>query len=61
MPSVPPSPRTTSDMTKVFCPHCGNKTLKKVAVSVSEDGSLHMHFSCNPKVLNPRGLRVSTG
>ncbi|XP_414227.2 RNA-binding protein NOB1 [Gallus gallus] len=49
--------RTTSDMTKVFCPHCGNKTLKKVAVSVSEDGSLHMHFSRNPKVLNPRGLR----
>lgn len=44
-------------MTKVFCPHCGNKTLKKVAVSVSEDGSLHMHFSRNPKVLNPRGLR----
>ncbi|XP_057240965.1 RNA-binding protein NOB1, partial [Malurus melanocephalus] len=51
--------RTTSDMTKVFCPHCGNKTLKKVAVSVSDDGSLHMHFSRNPKVLNPRGLRVS--
>ncbi|TRZ15438.1 hypothetical protein HGM15179_011685 [Zosterops borbonicus] len=49
--------RTTSDMTKVFCPHCGNKTLKKVAVSVSEDGTLHMHFSRNPKVLNPRGLR----
>ncbi|NXF34841.1 NOB1 protein, partial [Nyctibius bracteatus] len=49
--------RTTSDMTKVFCPHCGNKTLKKVAVSVSEDGSLHVHFSRNPKVLNPRGLR----
>lgn len=48
-------------MTKVFCPHCGNKTLKKVAVSVSEDGSFHMHFSRNPKVLNPRGLRVSTG
>ncbi|NXY18817.1 NOB1 protein, partial [Atrichornis clamosus] len=49
--------RTTSDMTKVFCPHCGNKTLKKLAVSVSDDGSLHMHFSRNPKVLNPRGLR----
>lgn len=60
-PSVPLFPRTTSDMTKVFCPHCGNKTLKKVAVSVSEDGSFHMHFSRNPKVLNPRGLRVSTG
>ncbi|NXD85866.1 NOB1 protein, partial [Halcyon senegalensis] len=49
--------KTTSDMTKVFCPNCGNKTLKKVSVSVSDDGSLHMHFSRNPKVLNPRGLR----
>ncbi|XP_064016278.1 RNA-binding protein NOB1 [Pogoniulus pusillus] len=49
--------KTTSDMTKVFCPNCGNKTLKKVSVSVNEDGSLHMHFSRNPKVLNPRGLR----
>lgn len=58
-PALALSCRTTSDMTKVFCPHCGNKTLKKVAVSVSEDGSLHMHFSRNPKVLNPRGLRVS--
>jgi len=58
-PPLSPSCRTTSDMTKVFCPHCGNKTLKKVAVSVSDDGSLHMHFSRNPKVLNPRGLRVS--
>lgn len=48
-------------MTKVFCPNCGNKTLKKVAVSISDDGSLHMHFSRNPKVLNPRGLRVSGG
>ncbi|NXS55887.1 NOB1 protein, partial [Brachypteracias leptosomus] len=49
--------RTTSDMTKVFCPNCGNKTLKKVGVSVSSDGTLQMHFSRNPKVLNPRGLR----
>lgn len=45
-------------MSKVFCPHCGNQTLKKVAVTLSDDGSLHMHFSKNPKVLNPRGLRV---
>lgn len=51
--------RTTSDMSRVFCSHCGNKTLKKVSVTVSDDGSLHMHFSRNPKVLNPRGLRVS--
>ncbi|KAH0619737.1 hypothetical protein JD844_000681 [Phrynosoma platyrhinos] len=50
---------TTSEMTRLFCPHCGNKTLKKVAVTAADDGSLHMHFSRNPKVLNPRGLRYS--
>lgn len=51
--------KTTSNMNKVFCPHCGNKTLKKLAVTLSEDGSVQMHFSKNPKVLNPRGLRHS--
>uniref|UniRef100_A0A452GSQ4 RNA-binding protein NOB1 n=1 Tax=Gopherus agassizii TaxID=38772 RepID=A0A452GSQ4_9SAUR len=51
--------KTTSDMTRVFCLHCGNKTLKKVAVSVGADGTIHMHFSRNPKVLNTRGLRYS--
>lgn len=45
-------------MNKVFCPHCGNKTLKKVSVTVNEDGGMKMHFSRNPKVLNARGLRV---
>lgn len=45
-------------MNKEFCPHCGNKTLKKLAVTVRDDGSMQMHFSKNPKVLNPRGLRV---
>ncbi|KAF3686155.1 RNA-binding protein NOB1 [Channa argus] len=51
--------KTTSNMTKVFCPNCGNQTLKKVAVTVNEDGTMQMHFSKNPKVLNPRGLRHS--
>nr|XP_020458326.1 RNA-binding protein NOB1 isoform X2 [Monopterus albus] len=51
--------KTTSNMNKVFCPHCGNKTLKKLAVSVGEDGNMQMHFSRNPRVLNPRGLRHS--
>ncbi|XP_063800313.1 RNA-binding protein NOB1-like [Pseudophryne corroboree] len=51
--------KTSSDMTKSFCPHCGNMTLKKVAVSVNEDGSLQMHFSRNPKVLNTCGMRYS--
>ncbi|XP_069595198.1 RNA-binding protein NOB1 [Ranitomeya imitator] len=51
--------KTTADVTKLFCPNCGNKTLKKIAVSVNEDGGLHMHFSRNPKVFNTRGMRYS--
>ncbi|XP_012690118.1 RNA-binding protein NOB1 isoform X1 [Clupea harengus] len=51
--------KTTTNMNKNFCPHCGNNTLRKVAVTISEDGSTQMHFSRNPKVLNPKGLRYS--
>uniref|UniRef100_A0A3B3XYU9 RNA-binding protein NOB1 n=1 Tax=Poecilia mexicana TaxID=48701 RepID=A0A3B3XYU9_9TELE len=51
--------RTTSNMSKAFCPHCGNQTLKKLAVTVGDDGSIQMHFSKNPKVMNPRGTRHS--
>ncbi|XP_049339243.1 RNA-binding protein NOB1 [Astyanax mexicanus] len=51
--------KTTTNMNKTFCPHCGNNTLKKIAVTVNEDGSLQMHFSRNPKVLNPKGKRFS--
>ncbi|XP_023646157.2 RNA-binding protein NOB1 isoform X1 [Paramormyrops kingsleyae] len=51
--------KTTTNMTKIFCPNCGNKTLKKVAVTINEDSSMQMHFSKNPKVLNPRGLKHS--
>ncbi|XP_059488510.1 RNA-binding protein NOB1 isoform X2 [Neocloeon triangulifer] len=45
--------KTTTIMTKVFCPKCGNKTLKRVAVTLNEDGSLEMHFSKRP--LTARG------
>ncbi|XP_069757365.1 RNA-binding protein NOB1 isoform X2 [Narcine bancroftii] len=51
--------KITTNMNKEFCPNCGNKTLKRVSVSVNEDGSLHLRLSKNPKVLNPRGLRHS--
>ncbi|KAM3877258.1 RNA-binding protein NOB1 [Diretmus argenteus] len=51
--------KTTTNMNKMFCPHCGNKTLKKIAVTVNEDGSIRMHLAKNPKVLNPKGLRYS--
>ncbi|XP_047677981.1 RNA-binding protein NOB1 isoform X3 [Tachysurus fulvidraco] len=51
--------KTTTNMNKAFCPHCGNNTLKKVAVTLGQDGSTQMHFSNNPKVLNPRGKRYA--
>ncbi|XP_051953710.1 RNA-binding protein NOB1 [Xyrauchen texanus] len=51
--------KTTTNMNKSFCPHCGNDTLKKVAVTINDDSSMKMHFSKNPKVLNPKGKRYS--
>ncbi|XP_062861288.1 RNA-binding protein NOB1 [Trichomycterus rosablanca] len=51
--------KTTTDMNKSFCPNCGNSTLKKIAVTLNADGSMQMHFSSNPKVLNPKGKRYS--
>ena len=52
--------KTTSIMTKVFCPNCGNRTLKKVAVSLKEDGTQVIHLSSR-KRLSARGKRVSKG
>ncbi|XP_054283997.1 RNA-binding protein NOB1-like [Macrosteles quadrilineatus] len=50
--------KTTSNMTKVFCPKCGNKTLKKVSVSVDENGQQVIHI--NPrKRLTARGKKFS--
>lgn len=50
--------KTTSIMTKKFCPKCGNNTLKKVAVSVNENGEMQIHI--NPrKPLTGRGKKFS--
>lgn len=37
--------KTTSDSSKVFCPKCGNRTLKKVAVSLDENGQQVIHIN----------------
>ncbi|KAJ8888712.1 hypothetical protein PR048_008204 [Dryococelus australis] len=50
--------KTTSIMTKLFCPNCGNKTLKKVAVSLNEDGTQHIHINAK-KPLTARGKKFS--
>ncbi|XP_058123331.1 RNA-binding protein NOB1-like [Anopheles ziemanni] len=37
--------KTTPDATKVFCPRCGNQTLKKVAVSLDTNGQQVIHIN----------------
>lgn len=39
--------KTVADATKIFCPKCGHKTLKRVSVSVNEKGEQVVHL--NPK------------
>ncbi|KAK7114004.1 RNA-binding protein NOB1-like [Littorina saxatilis] len=47
--------KITYNTLKVFCPNCGNKTLKRVAMTRDEDGQVHYYFSSRP--LNTRGLK----
>ena len=50
--------KTTSIMSKVFCPHCGNKSLKKVSVTLDENGEQKIHI--NPRIrISSRGKKVS--
>lgn len=49
---------TTSIMTKLFCPKCGNKTLKRVAVSLDEDGKQQIHIN-GKHPLTARGKKFS--
>nr|KAG5712168.1 hypothetical protein BaRGS_014518 [Batillaria attramentaria] len=47
--------KITFNTSKVFCPHCGNKTLKRVAMTRDEDGTVRYYFSRRP--LNTRGMK----
>lgn len=50
--------KTTSKMEKQFCPKCGNKTLKKVAVSLDENGKQVIHINAR-RPLTARGKKFS--
>lgn len=50
--------KTTSIMTKKFCPKCGNNTLKKVAASLDENGKLQIHINTK-RPLTTRGKKFS--
>ena len=49
--------RITTNVQKVFCPHCGNKTLTKVSMTVNEDGSIRYFLS--RRQISKRGKKVS--
>jgi len=44
---------------KVFCPACGHKTMRRVACEVQPDGTVKLFLAKNPKCLNPRGKRFN--
>ncbi|XP_035738873.1 RNA-binding protein NOB1-like [Vespa mandarinia] len=50
--------KTTSIMTKVFCPNCGNKTLKKVAISLDDNGKQQIHINAR-RPLSAKGKKFS--
>jgi RNA-binding protein NOB1 len=45
------------DVTKVFCPMCGNNTLRRVAYTVDKDGNVTYHIP--RRKVNMRGTRYS--
>lgn len=50
--------KTTSIMTKKFCPKCGNNTLKRVGASVDENGKMQIHINSR-RPLTGRGKKFS--
>ncbi|VVC40943.1 Ribonuclease Nob1, eukaryote,PIN domain-like,Nin one binding (NOB1) Zn-ribbon-like,Ribonuclease, PIN [Cinara cedri] len=48
----------TSHMTRLFCPKCGNKSLKRVAVYLDENGKQCVYINAK-RPLNLRGKRYS--
>jgi len=51
--------KETYDMSRIFCASCGNKTLKKVAVTVGEDGAMQYHYPKRQRNPNIRGTKFS--
>ena len=50
--------KTTTRMELKFCPNCGNKTLKRVSMTLNKDGSQQIHISTR-KPLSNRGKKFS--
>ncbi|XP_028392084.1 RNA-binding protein NOB1-like [Dendronephthya gigantea] len=49
--------KVTSQMQRMFCPKCGNRTLVKVSVSVNEEGVTRYHMPKRNRPFNIRGKK----
>ncbi|CAG5132962.1 unnamed protein product, partial [Candidula unifasciata] len=50
--------RITKDTSRQFCPHCGNKTLKRLSTTIEEDGSVRYWLAKN-YTIRTRGTKFS--
>ncbi|XP_059160729.1 RNA-binding protein NOB1-like [Physella acuta] len=50
--------RITKDTSKLFCPHCGNKTLKRLSTTIEKDGSVKYWLAKNYKI-RTKGMKYS--
>ena len=52
-----PTHSITSDMSKLFCPKCGNATMARLGATIGKNGKVHYHYKKNRRV-NTRGTQV---
>ncbi|KAK6185464.1 hypothetical protein SNE40_007691 [Patella caerulea] len=52
--------KITKILHKQFCPHCGNKTLKRLSMTVEEDGSIKYFYSAR-KLNCTKGMNKNLG
>ncbi|KAH9515684.1 Nin1 binding protein [Bulinus truncatus] len=50
--------RITKDTSKVFCPHCGNKTLKRLSTTIEQDGSIRYWLAKN-YTIRTKGMKYA--
>ncbi|KAK6982153.1 Nin1 binding protein [Biomphalaria glabrata] len=50
--------RITKDTSRVFCPHCGNRTLKRLSTTIEQDGSVKYWLAKN-YTIRTKGMKYS--
>ncbi|CAL1535676.1 unnamed protein product [Lymnaea stagnalis] len=50
--------RITKDTSKLFCPHCGNRTLKRLSTTIEKDGSIR-YWLAKKYTIRTKGMKFS--